>query len=567
MNNQSFSLSVAALALLATSHAAATTLEINNKKITNLDEISVSYTGVEAEDQGVEWVAVFKDGSEPDENYGSWSYLSEESGNITLPPQLPGDYYLTCLEGSDYTTEKCQRVAFNVEQRPVLTVTVEGLPKYIDGISNNFDPDLLPTTTNSVMQNVTISYDGLIGDDTLEEVTEGAIELGISQDGYRFTGLTSEKYEIVYDLNTQLYVNRLPQKSRDEIRVVSANVWRTDLYGWDDNNWNGLHMGRGGQVIRTILELDADVVGMQEYMHPETEGLDPEFIESQLESESGEEWHSCHNYRIVTKLEVVAEHKQGCEVLLPNGKPFYFGEVHLGLDPDWANHYVPYTAHQGWSEEEIVTAAADNWGEGNDNIISESAMIGDSIPAFFVGDYNEPSHNDYTQAAADYEAHKPLRGKRIPLAIPSMPMSNIMLNDLGYVDTYDVARQNRNKELNNDLPAEINFPGVTWGNYGVADAHRIDFIYYRDAVSNPMKVKDSFVIGGRPDPNADYPFANDHVEIPYTPEVWPSDHRWVLTSMTYETEQAESGGSTGPLTLCLITFFALFGRREYKSAF
>lgn len=560
MANKLNHFTLSTLTVLVATSASATTLTIENNSISNLDQVSIRYTDVESDDVNSEWITVYKEGSEPDGNYGSWTYLTEEAGQVLLPPQKPGSYYLTCLEGSDYSNEKCSRVPFVVEERPTLTVKVEGLPQRIDGISNNYTPELVPATTSSIMQDITISYSGLVDGDSLEEATNGAVQLGISQDGYRFTGLTSDKYEIIYDLNTQLYVDRLMSKASNEIRVVSANVWRTDLYGWDDKNWNGLHMGRGGQVIRTILELDADVVGMQEYMHPQTEGLDPEFIEKQLELESGEAWQSCHNYRIVTKLEITAQYEQGCEILLPNGKPFYFGEVHLGLDPDWSQHYVPYTAHSGWSEEDIVDAAADNWGVGNDNILAESAMIGDSIPAFFVGDYNEPSHNDYTQAATDYEVDKQQQEKRIPLAIPSMPMSNIMIGDLGYVDTYDVARQRRNNELNNGLPAEVNYPGVTWGNYGVADAHRIDFIYFRNAASNPMSVKESYVVGGEPAQNPSYEFKNDHVEIPYTADVWPSDHRWVLTSMTYEQDE-ESGAGAGPVSLLTLAIFALFRRR------
>ncbi|MGF1700505.1 hypothetical protein L4D09_09350 [Photobacterium makurazakiensis] len=562
-------LALSPLGIFVATSVNATVLTLEDDHIWPSEGVVVNYSAVADENIGTEWVGIYKEGTEPTDGNHGWHYLTTKEGQVKFDNISPGKWYIDCMIDYDYETKYCERLELEVHEEPTITVHVDGLPKRIAGISNNYSPDLAPAAASDVMSTITITYTGLGEGDTIESVTDGTMSLEISQDGYRFSGLASDQYQIRYELNTQLYVDRLPEKADNELRVVAANVWRTDLYGWDDDSWQGLHMGRGGQVIRTFVELDADVIGMQEYMHTEVVGLDPEWIETELEKATGEEWSSCKNERIVTRLEVSIEHAQGCEIILPNGKPFYFGEVHLGLHEDWSNHYVPYTAHKGWTEEEIVTAAEANWGTGNDNIIADSNAVGNAIPAFFVGDYNEPSHNDYTEKAADHEAHKPLAEQRIPLSIPSMPMSNIMLRELGYVDTYDEARQRRNAGLNNGLTAEINYPGVTWGNYGVADAHRIDFIYYRNSESNPMQIKESYVIGGQPDDNPAYPFENDHVEVPYTANIWPSDHRWVLTSMTYddppeesEEPDEESGGSTGIVALFSLLSLGLFRRKS-----
>ncbi|MEI6724980.1 MAG: endonuclease/exonuclease/phosphatase family protein [Actinomycetes bacterium] len=127
------------------------------------------------------------------------------------------------------------------------------------------------------------------------------------------------------------------------------------------------------------------------------------------------------------------------------------------------------------------------------------------IPVFVTGDFNSPSHLDYTQAAV---------GSRPEVKyVVDWPVSRAMA-DAGFKDSYRVAH-----------PDPVKDPGLTWWaarpkvpgwNPTAKDPQdRIDFVY----TAGPSKVVKSEIVGEEGDPA---------VSISVTP--WPSDHRAVVST-------------------------------------
>lgn len=125
------------------------------------------------------------------------------------------------------------------------------------------------------------------------------------------------------------------------------------------------------------------------------------------------------------------------------------------------------------------------------------------VPVFLLGDFNAPSHLDWTAAAVGSRSH-------VTRPVP-WPVS-MAVEAAGFSDSYRAAH-----------PDPKARPGLTWWAprpstedvYTEADpADRIDIIYS----AGPAVVTDSLVIGeqGHPD-----------VSVSVTP--WPSDHRAVLS--------------------------------------
>jgi exonuclease III len=118
-----------------------------------------------------------------------------------------------------------------------------------------------------------------------------------------------------------------------------------------------------------------------------------------------------------------------------------------------------------------------------------------------VGDFNEPSHLDWTEAAAKAGRH--------PIKV-AYPTSTEMAK-VGFSDSYRTI-----------YPDEMKNPGITWSPaYQVGDPRthhdRIDFVYYK---GKGLEVKEVKILGENEE-NADL------VVSPY-----PSDHRAVVATFT-----------------------------------
>ncbi len=128
--------------------------------------------------------------------------------------------------------------------------------------------------------------------------------------------------------------------------------------------------------------------------------------------------------------------------------------------------------------------------------IEKYAAESDSIPFIIGGDFNTPSHLDWGEET---------KGIHDGLVVPWYATK--VLEDLGLTDTY--------RALNPDV---LRHPGITWNTKGKSDSHRIDYIFYKGRLLNPLKSKTY------------HEYINEPIRIGDNgPVLYPSDHGIVVT--------------------------------------
>jgi endonuclease/exonuclease/phosphatase family metal-dependent hydrolase len=176
--------------------------------------------------------------------------------------------------------------------------------------------------------------------------------------------------------------------------------------------------------------------------------------------------------------------------------------VHLPSDP-----YGPYAVRDGQTPEQVI--ALEN--ETRMPAIQERldvlpGLVERGIPTFLTGDFNAPSHLDWTEAAVGSRPHV-----RYPLA---WPVSSA-IEAAGFRDTY--------RELH---PDPVTHPGLTWwAGRPIVDDYpdhadpqdRIDIIY----AAGEATATDVAIVGEAGGPQVDI-----------STEPWGTDHRAVMTTFT-----------------------------------
>ncbi|OJF92863.1 endonuclease/exonuclease/phosphatase family protein [Pararhizobium antarcticum] len=154
------------------------------------------------------------------------------------------------------------------------------------------------------------------------------------------------------------------------------------------------------------------------------------------------------------------------------------------------------------TEAEAVAAAQAARGPALDLLMSDLKEADGAEAVFLFGDFNEPSHRDWTQAAVK-AGHQPLK-----VAYPTTRR----IEAAGFTDLFRKA-----------FPDEVAKPGFTWTPTSAADAtddhhDRIDFTFGRAAA---LEVLSAGIVGEKA-PQAD---------IVVTP--WPSDHRATMAKVRF----------------------------------
>ena len=279
------------------------------------------------------------------------------------------------------------------------------------------------------------------------------------------------------------------------VRVMSYNVYR-----------GGEMRGQPlSQTAKAIQQAKADIVGLQEIRSPK--GDNGEKLAQLL----GWKHDGKQSTSIITRHEIIEHFQDGIKVKLSSGQQAYIFNVHLPSNP-----YQPYQLlnirpkwHKHWdtpfikTEAEAIAAAKEARGKDLSKLLQQIRSLSDNdAPVFIVGDFNEPSHLDWTEKAA--------RSGRHPINV--MYPTSLALAKAGYADAFRTIH-----------PDEMENPGYTWTPIMKADdptTHhdRIDFIYFKGKGVTVVDVK----IVGENKKNAGI------VISPY-----PSDHRAVVAAFTY----------------------------------
>jgi exodeoxyribonuclease-3 len=279
----------------------------------------------------------------------------------------------------------------------------------------------------------------------------------------------------------------------EPLKVMTFNLW---------------HGGNGGkqplsQSVAVIQTANADVVGLQEiqgFGEPR-----PDNAANLAQSLGWNYLNQGGSTGIITKHKIIATTPKKWGVLLqtPGGNCYWMFNAHL--------MHAPYQPYQLLSipymdgaflktEAEAIEAAKQARGGQVARLIEElQPTFNTGFPVFVTGDFNEPSHQDWTQAAAQAGLH--------PLKV-DWPNTKI-LTGAGLIDSF--------RSLN---PDEVKRPGHTWTPTTQSDDpkdhhDRLDFVFYG---GKNVKLRTSSIVGE----------AAANADLVVTP--YPSDHRAVVST-------------------------------------
>lgn len=283
----------------------------------------------------------------------------------------------------------------------------------------------------------------------------------------------------------------------ETVRVMSFNMW---------------HGGDAGrqpfeQTVALVKQSRADIVGLQETAGLAPAGQARPDHAAKLSQALG--WHYLDQGAatgIISRFKIVAStpRKWGAKLELPSGRHVYLFNAHLAHAPyqPYQLLNIPYAnAPFLTTADEAIRAAQDARGGQVERMLAEvQAIWSEGTPVFITGDFNEPSHLDWTPAA--------VKANRCPLEVP-WPSTQVV-TAAGFVDAYRTVH-----------PDPVQHPGWTWTPItkptDPKDRHdRIDFVFVGGA---KVRVKGAMIVGERQD------FA-DTVVTPF-----PSDHRAVVAEV------------------------------------
>ena len=267
-----------------------------------------------------------------------------------------------------------------------------------------------------------------------------------------------------------------------DLRVMSFNI-----------EWGGTHVSFD-KVVEAIRLAEPDIVGIQE-----AEGNLPGLADALG-------WHyELRNY-VISKYPLIeppgADGKYLYVEIAP-GQIVALANVHLPSDP-----YGPDRVRDGAPPEEVKALEREiRLPEIQATLDALSGLVAAGIPLFMTGDFNAPSHEDWTEAMV---------GRRPFLRYAlDWPVSRAM-SAAGFRDAWRAV-----------YPDPMTHPGLTWWAGrpplelyapGENDAQdRIDFIWY----AGDAQVTAIRLVGEQKGPE---------VSIAVTP--WPSDHRGVVADFS-----------------------------------
>lgn len=275
----------------------------------------------------------------------------------------------------------------------------------------------------------------------------------------------------------------------ESLRVMTYNIWNSGFGA-------GLPLSHTAGVISAA---QADIIGLQEA------GSSADDIAALL----GFHWHGFNSdLSIISRYpitEIVAgpfnARTRGAKIQLSPGQEVYLFDVHLEPYP-----YEPYDIRDGLitSEAQAIASAQGSRGASLTAGLANAAdALATGLPVFYVGDFNEPSHLDWTQEAAN-------AGLNFEMKV-DWPASNAVVN-AGLIDAF---REVRPDEIN--VQARTWTPGYPPPTTTANEVHdRIDFVYY-SATSNVVPIE-AQTIG--------YDADDGFTDIAIQP--YPSDHRAVV---------------------------------------
>lgn len=484
------------------------TLVLSSASVVAGDPIELSYATPRPHAKN--WVGLYTDpGNGPvGEQYVGpslkWVYTPAANGTATLPTTglSPGNYIVYYLAEDGYAW---------LAQPARLKIVSDAPLQFVTGaftLRNARAGKAYNARVGGLVQGETtgVTFSKVSGDAWTSVSTDGTV-----------TGTPSSAGAAVLKIQARNSAGQLSTASISiTVRASDASlVPRLNALSW--NLWHGGSQVGGARAkqLRFLLNRDVDVVGMQETSSTSAKEL--------AEALGWDYYQAGADMGVISRYPIT---KRGP---LPSVSGLAGAYVRISIDDRTAKELVLWTAHLGYtpygpydacfsprSTQQLLRREESSGRTAQVQAIVK-AMDADlkaagTHPVLLTGDFNAPSHLDYTVAAAS--THCGHSG--IPWPTSVVPAQ------AGLKDSYRVAN-----------PDPVASPGNTWspvfktftGGYGY-DSHkgepepqdRIDFVHY---AGNLAVAGSQAVVAGTPKPAPDYA-ANE----------WTSDHAAVLTTFT-----------------------------------
>ncbi len=190
-------------------------------------------------------------------------------------------------------------------------------------------------------------------------------------------------------------------------------------------------------------------------------------------------------------------------VQIAPGQVVAIANVHLASAP-----YSPRLILEGWGRKRILRNERETrMPEIRPVVKTMAPLAAAGIPSFIVGDFNAPSHLDWTRETVGL-----LPQMRFPVRWPV----SMLLADRGFDDTYRAAHPDPLARLGTTWPAGRPRSATSWNPPPDAPHDRIDQVWVAGAATTVR----SQIVGER---------GGRHVAIEVAP--WGSDHRGVVSTV------------------------------------
>lgn len=408
---------------------------------------------------------------------------------------MPGQGKLAFITDAIKTHNARQGEPFEATIRGMLENPPDGNSKFAKGKNQN-------STDSQTNGWVKVSTDGVISGTP----PASAVNTTLSVEALASDGSTAE-------MKITIPVVQKDKPLVEELTVVSFNLWFGGIMVKDYH----------AKQVRFIANSGADIVGLQESTGGHA---------IRLGKALGWDYWQGNDVGIISRYPMVKindpiEAAGSVRIALDRGHELNFWNCHLGYTP-----YGPYDFcfdHLG-EEQVLENEAKSRRTPQIKNIMSQmhhQLLDSDQHPVIFTGDFNAPSHLDWTNATKELHCgtgYFPWPTSRHPV-------------DAGLMDSF--------REIHPDPLAE---PGFTWSPiYLVNDGRRepkdrIDFIYHKGLET----LSSETMVVGHPRPQPDH----------YNNE-WPSDHAAVRTVFRVRRDRFAEGGSSRVLWGVLSAIIAL----------
>lgn len=337
-------------------------------------------------------------------------------------------------------------------------------------------------------------------------------------------------------LSLPVFFNVSSTENPSHIRLMQFNIWQegTSVSGGYDG------------IIDTVVQTNSDVITMSEVRNYNNQNLHSRVLSS-LQSR-GLQYHSFksgNDTAIISRYPIISSATLGSfskAIIAVNGVEIAVYAGHLDY-----THYACYlprgygggataptpTYQYGWNEipsgpiVDVDLILQVNDASGRPGAIAQ--FVNDALIerqngriVIMAGDFNEPSHLDWTAATAELFDHN---GSIVPWT------STTLLDDAGYLDAYRVLH-----------PNPVTHPGFTWPSDNAQkspsqltwapnadERDRIDFVFYHP--DPRLVVDEGIVIGPSTSIVRNQRVEENSQDTFFTPDaVWPSDHKGVLVT-------------------------------------